>query len=99
MKGRQSYVPGVGLVTYVPGGGYKTLPLGPDGSLSVTEKAAKRVTREYGCPIPRADTPNRLQRVTKILRDHGFLTLIALLIYCLAVDAATLWVITWWLNR
>jgi hypothetical protein len=80
-----TYVPGVGLVPYVPG-----YP-----ALSVTENAANDVTREYECQISRADTPNQSLRVAIDWDRMGILAVLAVGGLAAIADGAFLWFLAW----
>jgi hypothetical protein len=85
MRGYTSFGPGGIRVVYVPG----------DDERTVAEKAAKRVTHEYGCGNHRANTPSWLQNVKLTDWDaHGIWAVIVALALGLIVDGVTLLLIS-----
>lgn len=87
MSGHATFVPGVGLVTVVPGRGEKRLyVLEPTESLRyVTETASD-------APDPRADTPAPSRSVWT---DRGLLAVVAVGAGALIADGAALWLAAW----
>jgi hypothetical protein len=81
MRGRTALVPGVGLVSYVPGRSYGRLYVA-SGSYSPV-----RVPENPGF-YPRGSVEKRLNRA-------GSAAMGALLGFCLVADGAALWGIAW----
>lgn len=90
MSGHATFVPGVGLVTVVPGRGEKRLyVLEPTESLRyVTETASD-------APDPRADTPTRSHSVKTGWVDRGLLAVLAVGAVAVVVDGLVLLGIAW----
>lgn len=93
MTGRATFVPGVGLVSVVPGTHPRQLiVLDPPQALRyVTENAAKGVTGQYDGQIPRADTPIQSHRVKNGWVDRGIWAVVAVGAGALIADGAILW--------
>lgn len=87
MSGRATFVPGVGLVTVVPGRYEKRLYSldGPEDLRYVTEMAPE-------APDSRADTPVPSRNVWT---DRGLLAVIAVGAGALIADGAALWFLAW----
>lgn len=86
MKGSQTYVPGVGLVPYVPGGRiYRSLR-----SVEIEDQTIGN---------PGADTPNRSQRVATDWSGHGLLAVFGALALAAVIDLAVLALTAWLLFR
>lgn len=75
-------------VRYVPGYGYP--------SRSVIDIGQIDVTREYRCPIPRASTRNRSQRVTTDWFCQGILAVLTVGALGMIGDGITLMLIARW---
>lgn len=64
---------------------------------SVTGNGQNDVTRQYGCPIPRASTRNRLRLVTDPRWGaRGILAVAAVLALCILMDGAVLMLLARW---
>lgn len=86
VKGEVLEVRGIGRVVYVPG----------HAAHSVTGNGQKDVTRQYECPIPRAETPNRSLRVTiDRLSTHGLAAAVAALALAAIADGVTMLLLAW----
>lgn len=84
--GYTCFTPGGFHVVYVPG----------DGERTVTENAAKRVTREYECQNPRAGTLYRSRNVRMTdFGHHGIRAVLLTLAAGLTMNG--LGALAWWL--
>lgn len=95
MSGRATFVPGVGLVSVVPGSHPRQLlVLDPPTALRyVTENATKGVTGQYDGQIPRADTPIRSHKVKRPWSDWGIWAVVTVGAGALIADGAVLWLL------